>query len=161
MRIEVRWINRGPWLASMKALGGPATFDALEEAVGRAAIRAQDAMRQNLESMVYAQPPAPGGYIRTRTLLRSTHAASSDTDHGADEGRAHAGEDLAATSPAGLATRRGDEVSAEAGSWISYSEFVHDGVNQPTRPFVTAAVPTAQQALQEEVERAIQRRMAA
>ncbi len=145
----------------MRNMRGEPSIDKLERAVGRAAIRVQQAMRQQLDSMVYAQPPAASGYVRTRTLMRSTHAAKPDADHGADESRATGGSDLAATDPSDVTERRGNQIVSEIGSWIGYSEFVHEGVNQPSpRPFVTATLPDAERAMQEEVERAV-REMAA
>lgn len=157
MKTTLRWINREQWLTSMRNLGGASGLNKLESGVGRAAIRVQQAMREQLERMVYSQPPSASGYVRTRTLMRSTHAASPNVDHGADESRASGGEDLAATNPTDVTERRGSQIASEIGSWISYAERVHEGVNQPSpRPFVTAIVPDAERALQEEVERAIQ-----
>jgi hypothetical protein len=156
MRLTLRWVNRNQWHASVRKLQGAPNINKLEEAVGRAAIRVQQAMREELERMIYAQPPAAGGYIRTRTLWRSTHAASPDTDHGADESRAAGGSDLAATDPTTVTERRGKKIVSEVGSWISYSEHVHAGANQPSpRPFVAATLPKAERILQEEVERAV------
>lgn len=133
----------------------------LEEAVGRAAIRVQQAMRENLERMVYAQPTSPSGYIRTHTLMRATHAARPDADHSSDESRAAAGEDLAANSPSEVVERRGNQIMSEIGVWISYGDFVHSGVGQPPRPFVAQTAQMAERALQEEVERAVRRMMTA
>ncbi len=162
MRLTLRWVNRGQWDASMRNLRGERSLAMLEEAVGRAAIRVQQVMRQQLDRMVYAQPPAASGYARTYTLMRSTHAAKPGTDHGADEARAFGGADLAATDPTDVTERRGNQIVSEIGSWAGYSEFVHKGVNQPSpRPFVTATLPDAERALQEEVERAVQRMAAA
>lgn len=132
----------------------------LEEAVGRAAIRVQQAMRENVERMVYAQPASPTGYTRTHTLMRSIHAARPDADHGGDESRAAGGADLAADRPSEVVERRGNHIVSEIGSWISYAEHVHTGVNQPQpRPFAAQAVQAAERALQEEVERAVRRMM--
>lgn len=134
----------------------------LEEAVGRAAIRVQQAMRENLERMVYAQPTSPSGYTRTYTLMRATHAARPDADHSSDESRAAAGEDLAANSPSEVVERRGNQIMSEIGAWISYSDLVHSGVNQPQpRPFVAQTAQVAERALQEEVERAVRQMMTA
>lgn len=140
----------------MRNLRGEPSLNRLEEAVGRAAIRVQRAMRENMERMIYAQPQSATGYVRTRTLMRSAHAASPGVDHGADESRAASGEDLVATAPTDVTERRGTQIVSEIGSWISYAEHVHEGVNQPSpRPFVTATVSDAERALQEEVERAV------
>ncbi len=156
MKLTIRWVNREPWLASMRKLGGESSLVKLEEAVGRAAIRTQKVMRDQLERMVYSQPPAASGYVRTRALMRSVHAVVPGANHGGDGSRAAGGGDLAATSPNDVIARRGTQIISEVGSWISYAEFVHEGVNQPSsRPFVTASVSDAEQALQEEVERAI------
>ena len=145
----------------MRNLRGEPSLNKLEAAVGRAAIRVQRAMREQLERMIYAQPPSASGYVRTRTLMRSTHAAAPGIDHGADESRASGGADLAATDPHDVTARRGTQIVSEIGSWISYAEHVHAGVNQPSpRPFVAAVVPDAERALQEEVDRAV-REMAA
>jgi hypothetical protein len=124
--------------------------------VGRAAIRSQDIIRGHLENMVYNQPPAASGYQRTRTLMRSVHAASPSATHGADESRASGGMNLAATDPTDVIERRGGQIASEAGSWIARAAYVHAGVNQPQpRPFVQAAVPAAEAALEEEVMAAL------
>lgn len=157
MRLTLRWVNRGPWLASMRNMRGEASLNTLEEGVGRAAIRVQQAMREQLERMVYAQPQAASGYVRTYTLMRGTHAAAPGTDHGSDESRASSG-DMAATDPTSVVERRGNQIMSEIGVWNSYAQYVVDGVNQPSpRPFVDAVEADAQRALQEEVERAVQR----
>ncbi len=157
MQLTLRWVNRAQWLASMRNLRGEPSLNMLEEAVGRAAIRVQKAMRDALERMVYAQPPS-GSYVRTRTLMRSTHAAAPGIDHGADESRAAAGGDLAATDPTDVTARRGTQIVSEIGSWVGYAEYVHQGVNQPSpRPFVSSVVSDAERALQEEVDRAVQK----
>ena len=141
----------------MRNLRGEAALSKLEEGVGRGAIRVQQAMRQRQEAMIYSQPPAASGYVRTRTLMRSTHAAAPGTDHGGDESRASGGGDLVATDPTNITERRGNQIASEIGSWIPYAEYVHEGVRQPSpRPFVTATVLDAERALQEEVERAVQ-----
>jgi hypothetical protein len=120
--------------------------------VGRAAIRTQDTIRGHLQNMVYAQPSAASGYQRTYTLMRSTHAAPPSADHGADEGRASGGADLAATAPETVVEVDGGALVSEVGSWTRRGVFVHDGVNQPQpRPFVAVAVPAAEAALGEEV----------
>lgn len=157
MQLTLRWVNRGQWNASIQKLRGEVSLNLLEEGVGRAAIRVQQAMREQLERMVYAQPPAASGYVRTGTLMRSTHAAAPGVDHGADQSRAAGGENMAATSPADVVERRGNQIVSEIGSWIDYAEYVYRGVNQPSpRPFLPP--PTdAERALQEEVERAVQR----
>lgn len=124
--------------------------------VGRAAIRTQDIIRGHLQNMVYAQPSAVSGYQRTYTLMRATHAAPPSANHGADEGRAYAGADLAATSPEAVVETEGGVLVSEVGAWISYAALVHDGVNQPQpRPFVAIAVPAAEAALEEEIMAAI------
>lgn len=158
MQLTLRWTNRGPWNASLGKLRGDPSLNLLEEAVGRAAIRVQQAQREQLQRMVYSQPPAAGGYVRTNTLMRATHAASPSKDHGADFVRAKGGEDLAATSPVDVVERRGNQIASEIGAWGGYFEYVHQGVNQPSpRPFVEATLPDAERALREEVERAIQK----
>lgn len=162
MRLILRWVNRDQWHASIRHLQGAPSIDKLAEAVGRAAIRVQQAQREQLDRMVYSQPPASGGYVRTRTLWRATHAAAPGLDHAADESRAAAGEDLAATDPTKLTERLGSQIVSEIGAWISYAELVHTGVNQPSpRPFMTASIPEAEKALQEEVERAVLQMVAA
>lgn len=123
--------------------------------VGRAAIRTQEAIRAHLENMIYAQPSS-GSYIRTRTLMRSVHAASPSADHGADEGRAFSGSDLAASQPESVVDAQGGTLVADVGSWISYASKVHEGINQPQpRPFVGIAVREAEAFLGEEVMAAI------
>lgn len=124
--------------------------------VGRAAIRTQGTIRNHLESLVYAQPPAASGYIRTGTLRRSVHAAAPSANHGADEGRAHGGADLGGGSPETVTELEGGAVVSEVGSWVSYAAFVHEGINQPQpRPFVEAALAEALAALDEEVMAAV------
>lgn len=155
MKLRVNWANRGGVLQYMRGFADRAA-DPLMEGVGRAAIRVQAAMRENLEAMVYQKPISPGGYQRTRTLFRSTHAARPSNDHSGDEGRAFAGEDLAASEPLDVVERRGDQIMSEIGSWISYAEYVHNGVNQPSpRPFVSAAADAAEQIMEEEVAAAV------
>lgn len=135
---------------------GATAGQVVEKGVGRAAIRTQEAMRSNLESLVYAQSSAASGYIRTRTLMRSVHAAPPSADHSADEGRASSGSDLAASSPEAVVENEGGFLVSEVGSWISYAGYVHDGINQPQpRPFVEAAVAEAMIALDVEIMTAI------
>ncbi len=131
------------------------------QGVGRAAIRVQDAIRGHVQNMVYSQPSAAGGYVRTHTLMRSVHAAPPDADHAADEGRAYGGFDLAATSPDMVVQASGSTLVSEVGSWISYAAFVHNGTghSQP-RPFVQVAVPHAEAVLGEEIMSAILREFA-
>lgn len=130
--------------------------------VGRAAIHTQDTIRGHLYNMVYAQPSSASGYQRTYTLMRSVHAAPPDADHGADEGRAHGGADLAATSPEAVVEASGGVLVSEVGSWASYASLVHDGINQPQpRPFVAVAVPAAEAALGKEVMAVILQEFAA
>lgn len=136
--------------------------------VGRAAIRTQEAIRGHLMSMIYAQPSQSGGtggsrgYERTYTLMRSTHAAPPSADHSADEIRAHSGMDLAATDPHSVVEASGGVLESEVGSWASYAGYVHEGINQPQpRPFVEAALPQAEAALEDEIMKAILREFAA
>lgn len=123
--------------------------------VGRAAIRTQEIIRENLERMVYSQPPT-SNYTRTRTLMRSVHAASPSASHAADETRASGGVDLSASQPDSVVGAEGSVLISEVGSWISYASKVHEGVNQPQpRPFVGMAVASAEAFLGEEVMTAI------
>lgn len=139
----------------MRRMSGEPGLTLLEEAVGRAAIRTQQAIRQRLESMVYAQPPAAGGYARTRSLMRSVHAAAPGNTHSDNEGKAG---DMAATSPATVVERRGAQIESLVGTWLKYAEYVHEGVKQSSpRPFVTLSQPNAATAMREEVERALMR----
>lgn len=132
------------------------------DGVGRAAIRTQEAIRGHLQNMVYAQPSFAGGYERTYTLMRSTHAAPPSADHSADEARAHGGMDLAATDPCSVVEASGGVLESEVGSWASYAGYVHEGTNQPQpRPFVEAALPEAEAALEDEIMKAILREFAA
>ncbi len=124
--------------------------------VGRAAIRTQETIRDNLMNMVYSQPSQAGGYERTYTLMRSVHAAKPSADHGGDEMRAQGGQELAATSPEAVVEASGGVLESEVGSWVSYAGYVHNGVNQPQpRPFVGNAVPAAEAALETEIMTAI------
>lgn len=157
MKLQVTWANRQEVLAYLLGFAGARAVEPLMEAVGRAAIRVQDVIRNNLEAMVYSQPMSPSGYQRTRTLFRSAHAAKPSTEHSGDEAAAFAGANLAATDPMTVVERRGDQIVSEVGSWVSYSEFVHEGVKQPSRPFVAAALPDAERIMEEEIEAAVLR----
>lgn len=157
MKLTVNWTNRSEVLSYLRSFAGARAKQPLMEAVGRAAIRVQQIVRNNLESMVYSQPPASSGYARTRTLLRSAHAARPSTDHSGDEGRARGGADLVATQPLDVVEMRGDTIASEIGSWISYSEYVHQGVDQPSpRPYLRSAEDQAGDILEEEVDRAVE-----
>ena len=132
----------------------------LEEAVGKSAIKVQDIIREDMESMIYSQGPSPSGYVRTRTLIRSAHAARPSNDHGSDENRASGGADLKATKPREVVERRGKNLVSESGSWISYAESVHEGRGMGERtakPFITRALNDAQNILNEEVLEAVLR----
>ncbi len=107
-----------------------------QEAVGKAAIDAQDHARENLESMVYSQPPAASGYIRTRTLMRGMHAHKASTTDSGKHAKAASGTDLKATDPLSVVERRGKEFRTAVSNPVKYADKVHDGVNQPQeRPF--------------------------
>ena len=139
------------WLRSLATGRGRALAT---EALGRAAIITQGAMRTNLDRMIYAQPNT-SGYVRTGTLRRSTHAASPSTDHSGDEGRARGGADLAATEPERVVEDRGGMLATEIGSWVKYAEPVHRGYRQPSpRPFMEEAVDEAEQCALRELEQA-------
>jgi len=156
MLLRLRATNTEGVNTYLAAFGNAAAVRHLTNAVGAAGIRVQQMMRANLESMIYAQSPAPGGYIRTRTLYRSTHAAPPDAEHGGDESSASSGGDLAATVASQAAGMRGDTIISEVGSWISYAAPVHDGASQPqARPFMKQAEPAAAVALREEVARTV------
>ena len=132
----------------------------LEEAVGKSAIKVQDTIREDMESMVYSQGQSSLGYVRTRTLIRSVHAARPSNDHGSDENRASGGADLKATKPREVVERRGKNLVSESGSWISYAESVHEGRGMGERtakPFITRALNDAQNILNEEVLEAVLR----
>ncbi len=157
MNLSVNWSNKQAVLDYLMSFTGPPAAAPLMAAVGRAAIRVQERMRQQLDSMVYAQPQASSGYIRSRTLYRTTHAARPSNDHSGDEDRARGGADLAATQPLEVVERRGDTIASEVGSWASYAEKVHEGVRQPSpRPFVASVEQDAIDILNEEVMRATQ-----
>ncbi len=156
MRLTLRATNTEGVNTYLAAFGNAAAVRSLTTAVGSAGIRVQRMMRENLESMIYAQSPAPGGYIRTRTLIRSVHAAPPDAEHTGDESTASSGSDLAATVASQAAGMRGDTIMTEVGSWISYAAPVHDGAFQPQpRPFMKQAEPAATVALREEVARTV------
>lgn len=156
MRLTLRATNTEGVSTYLAAFGNAAAVQKLTLAVGKAGMRVQSMMQQNAESMIYSQPSAPGGYIRTRTLHRSIHAAPPDAQHGGDEARASSGTNLAAQSASQAAGAKGDQLISEVGSWISYAEFVHKGVNQPQeRPFMKQAEEVAGQALREEVANAV------
>ncbi len=156
MRLTLRATNTEGVNTYLAAFGNNAAVAKLTEAVGSAGIRVQQLMRENLESMIYMRSPAPGGYIRTRTLYRSTHAAKPDANHSGDESRASSGGDLAAQSASQAAGAKGDQLISEVGSWISYAAPVHDGAFQPQpRPFMKQAESAANTALREEVAHAV------
>lgn len=123
--------------------------------VGRAALLVQEDIRNHLENMVYSQP-SPHSYTRTHTLMRSVHASRPDAEHGGDQARARGGQDLSATSPDDVVGVSGSILMSEVGSWISYANFVHQGINQPQpRPFVAVAVPAAETTLEVEIMKVI------
>ncbi len=129
-------------------------------AIGKSAIEVQEAMRNNLENMIYSQPS--GLYQRTYTLMRSTHAARPGEAHAGDEARAHSGMDLTASDPDAVWEGSGGLVESEAGSWISYADKVHQGINQPQpRPFVEQTVQMAESAMGKNVMEALIKAFAA
>ncbi len=156
MQLTIRWANKQQILRYMRAFAGPSASKSLQEAVGKSAIRVQDAMRDNMEAMVYAQPQSPTGYMRTYTLYRATHAARPSNDHSGDEVRAAAGEDLAVYDPMRVVEMRGDTIASHIGVWISYAHLVHEGINQPApRPFMSNLEQQAVEIMDEEVKQAI------
>ncbi len=147
-------------MAYMGSFSGARGLQSLEEGVGKAAIKIQDIIREDMESMVYSQGQSASGYERTRTLLRSAHAARPSNEHGSDEDRALGGADLKATKPREVVERRGKNLVSEAGTWISYAEAVHDGLGRGERtakPFITRALNEAANILDDEVVEAILR----
>ncbi len=129
-------------------------------AIGKSAIEVQDQMRENLENMIYSQPS--GLYQRTYTLMRSTHAARPGEAHAGDEARAHSGMDLRAIDPDTVWESSGGVVEAESGSWISYADKVHEGINQPQpRPFVEQTIQMAEAAMDRNVMDALIKAFAA
>ncbi len=129
-------------------------------AIGKSAIEVQDEMRNNLTNMIYSQPQ--GAYQRTYTLMRSTHAARPGATHEGDEARAHSGMDLYASDPDAVYEASGGLVEADAGSWISYADKVHQGINQPQpRPFVGTTVQMAESAMDKNVMEALIKAFAA
>ena len=156
MQLTIRYANRQQIQNYLRSFAGPKAHKPLQEAVGKAAIRIQTAMRNNLEAMVYSQPQAASGYVRTRTLYRATHAAHPSSNHTGDEARASGGEDLAAHDPLQVVEMRGDTIASHIGVWISYAQFVHEGVNQPgPRPFMGDLDKDAADIMNEEVTQAI------
>lgn len=131
---------------------------ALLMSVGVAAVRIQDVMRRHLEAMIYSQPPAASGYQRTRTLYRSAHASPPGVNHSGDEARAAGGADLAATAARAAGRVSGSTFGSEVGSWISYADFVEQGINQPSpRPFVEATEQEAGDIMTEEMTKYAER----
>ncbi len=129
-------------------------------AIGESAIEVQEAMRNNLQNMIYSQPQ--GLYQRTYTLMRSTHAARPSASHAGDEARAHSGMDLGANDPDTVWESSGGVVEAESGAWISYADKVHQGINQPQpRPFVEQTVQMAESAMDKNVMEALIKAFAA
>jgi hypothetical protein len=140
------------FMVTMHKLGETAT---LVDAVGQAGLRAQDKIRQNLEAMIYSQPPAASGYVRTRTLYRSAHSAPIGADHSGDEATASAGGDLAKTTARSVVGVQGTQIGFETGAWVRYADAVEAGANQPEeRPF-TPSQEEVSGWLEEEVLRAV------
>lgn len=146
---------RAEWHGLNEALGflmqlGINADNIVGRGVGKAAIEVQDEMRNNLVNMIYSQPP--GLYQRTYTLMRSTHAARPGAAHAGDEGRAHSGMDLRADDPNSVWEASGHVIEAEAGSWVSYADKVHRGINQPqARPFVEQTIQMAEAAMDKNI----------
>ncbi len=160
MSLTINWSNRKAVLEYLASFAAPPSAKVLMEAVGCAAIRVQERMRQQLESMIYSQPTSTSGYERTRTLFRSTHAARPSNDHSGDEDRARGGTDLAASKPMDVVERRGDTIASEIGSWAGYAQKVAEGRGRgerTPRPFVDSVEQDANRILDEEVTRALQR----
>jgi len=151
--IRADWQGDKAFVDALRSAAGRLGQTVTQVVVGTAAIRIQEVVRRNLEAMIYSQPPASSGYQRTRTLFRSAHASPPDMDHSGDEERAHGGEDLAAVSASQAAGKASNgKIGSEIGSWISYADFVHDGVRQPEpRPFVDAAEDEANAIIEEEM----------
>ena len=160
MSFTINWSNRKAVLDYLASFAAPPSTKLLMEAVGCAAIRVQERMRQQLESMIYSQPTSSSGYERTRALFRSTHAARPSNDHSGDTDRARGGTDLVASSPMQVVERRGDTIASDVGSWADYAEDVHEGRGRgerTARPFVSSVEQDANDILNEEVTRALQR----
>ena len=107
MKFSIRATNMPQVMAYMGTFSGARGLLLLEEAVGKSAIQVQDIIREDMESMIYSGGQGPSGYERTRTLLRSAHAARPSNEHGSDEDRAFGGADLKATKPREVVERRG------------------------------------------------------
>ncbi len=128
--------------------------------IGESALEVQEEMRNNLVNMIYSQPQ--GLYQRTYTLMRSTHAARPGAAHDGDESRAHSGMDLRADDPDSVWEASGHVIEAEAGSWVSYADKVHRGINQPqARPFVEQTIQMAESAMDKNVMDALIKAFAA
>ncbi len=139
MRVTFSWsLNKEFLFGKPRRLQSSYAQNLLMRAVGMAAIAAQEKGRQNLQQMVYSQPPAASGYIRTGSLMRGmgAHKASRpDTGQGA---AAIAGKDLAQYDPMAVVERRGmNEFRTAVSNPVKWAEYVHDGVRQPeARPFM-------------------------
>lgn len=152
--ITVKWSGDRTWISWLKALAVDREKRA-QRGVGSAAIKVQDAMRGHVQAMVYDQPQAASGYVRTGTLMRSVHAAKPDAPHDDDEDRA-ANSDLRTDDPKAAASSDGSQVKSEVGSWTDRAYYVSEGINQPeARPFVDATESEAEEILASEMEAAL------
>jgi len=157
MVVQATWKGATEFVNWMRGLARTAP-DRGVNTVGKTAIAMQARIRQNLDAMIYSQPPAASGYVRTRTLFRSVHASKPDSDHSSDEARAHGGEDLAVDSPQRAAAKTSDgKIGSAIGSHVSYSEAVQEGANGVSpRPYITDAdVDEAERLLGDQFEKDI------
>lgn len=143
-------------LRDIERMGNPVAYEPFfAEGTGRAAIRLQGVMRKALNDMIYSLPE--GRYQRTGTLMRSAHAAHPRANHSGDQGRARAGEDLAATNPLSVVQRRRTTFVSHIGSWIGYAAFVHQGAGRGARvpkPFAAPVGVEAPSILHQEIQKA-------
>lgn len=137
----------------------------LKIGAGRAAIRIQNLMRDELDRLIYSTPETPN-YVRTHTLMRSTYASRPGAQHGHDHDAAAAGTDLAAgqTDPnsigrgGGFVRITGYEAEVEIGSWANYAEAVHEGWGSGARipkPFSRMPAEEAPGILEKEIGQAL------
>lgn len=139
MRITFSWPPKDQRLeAKIRSIQSRAANQKIARAVGLSGIRAQDHARLNLQAMVYSQPKAASGYIRTNSLMRGMAAHKSSRPNTGQGAAAQAGVDLKATDPMAVVEQRGKNIyRTSVSNPVRYAEFVHDGIRQPSeRPFM-------------------------
>ena len=159
MRLSFRYVtSQSRFLGMHKRLQSKQALNQITRAVGQSAIEAQDHARDNLQSMVYDQPPALGGYKRTWTLMRGMSAFKSSRPNTGQHAKAASGIDLRATDPLAVVEVRGrTDFRSAVGNPVEWAQFVIDGVRQPggdERPFMDGVQETFENSLQRNIDAA-------